>query len=151
MRELPDKIEPNAVLEQMKNKQNYNRFFRNIHAPKFTELKAGGGLFKKFEWTADEYGVFLEHQRNENKQNRELIEKLHGKDFVPTSTKKSMKYENPFNAEDTDYLFPFFDEHDPYEAAQDEVRRTKWLEEAKRANPNTFKPFGKERSLLVAG
>lgn len=62
------------------------------------------------------------------------MKKIHGKDFVPASVKKSMKYENPFDPDDTEYLFPYFDEHDPYEAAQDEVRRTKWLEESKRTN-----------------
>lgn len=61
-----------------------------------------------------------------------------------------MKYENPFNPEDTDYLFPYFDEHDPYEAARDEVLRTKWLEESKISN-GEFKPAFKERSLQVAG
>lgn len=59
MWEMPDKIAPNTILDQLKNKQTYNIHFKNIHQPKFTEL-AGGGLFKKFEWQPDEYGTFLE-------------------------------------------------------------------------------------------
>lgn len=73
-----------------------------------------------------------------------------GSPFIPVAVKKSKKYENPFNPGDIDYLFPYFDEHDPYEAAKDEVLRTKWLEESKVLGP-AFKPAAKEKSLEIAG
>jgi len=71
MRELPDKIEPNSILDKLKDKQNFNIHFKNIHAPKYTELK-GGGLFKKFEWQPDEYGYFLEEWWEEMEKNKEI-------------------------------------------------------------------------------
>ena len=64
MRELPDKLAPNTIIDQMRDKQIHNIHFKNVHPPKFTELQ-GGGLFKKFEYEPDDYGLFLKQQRDE--------------------------------------------------------------------------------------
>ncbi len=61
-----------------------------------------------------------------------------------------MKYQNPFNEQDKEYLFPFLGEEDPYEAAKEEVLRTKWVEESKKLK-GEFKPSQKLRSLITPG
>ena len=69
---------------------------------------------------------------------------------MPASSKPKGKYENPFNENDKDYLFPFLKEEDPYEAAKDEVFRHKWIEESKNLF-GEFKPSFKEGSLKLPG
>lgn len=99
----------------------------------------------------DNYDAFLEQQKKDKAEKKKKQKDVHGdKEFLPAIPKPKGKYENPFNAEDKEYLFPFLNEEDPYEAAKDEVLRYKWIEESKNLY-GEFKPSFKETSLLVPG
>lgn len=153
---MPDRVEPNSIIDTTREKQNFNVHFRSkgaaTESPKKQYSKLiGGGLFRKFEYMDDNYEAFLEAQRKEKTDQKEKQKQLHGdKDFYPVGAKPKGKYENPFNESDKEYLYPFLSEEDPYEAAKDEVLRHKWIEESKNLY-GEFKPSYKETSLKVPG
>lgn len=150
LRELPNQVQPNSIIETTREKQNFNVHFRSKGAPT-TRLLDKKTYYKKFEYMEDNYEGFLEAQRKEKAESKAKQKALHGdKDFYPVVPKPKGKYENPFNETDKEYLFPFLSEEDPYEAAKDEVLRHKWIEESKNLY-GEFKPSSKEHSLLMPG
>ena len=157
LRELPDSVKPNSILDSNREKQNFAVHFRSKGA--FTEAdkqkenisKIFGKDSVKFEEVEDNYEAFLDNQRQEKLKSKKKQKDLHGdKGFYPVSSKSKGKYENPFNENDKEYLYPFLNEEDPYEAAKDEVLRHKWIEESKYLY-GEFKPSVKENSLLLPG
>ena len=108
---------------------------------------AGGGLFHEFEWMPDSFANFLEAQKKEKEDNDAAINAVHKKPFVGTHDPITTKYENPFNQDKKETVFPLFKEvDDPYEASQDELYRAKWVKENKILH-GEFKPSAQEKSL----
>ena len=54
-------------------------------------LKENGGLFKKFEWMADEYGTEKKIAVTEKKRHRDRILEVHAEPFNPATVKKTLK------------------------------------------------------------
>lgn len=151
LRDLPNDIAPQHLIEQLKEKITKN-ISKNPHEPerdhkgKIIKL-AGGGLFHEFEWMPDSFSNFLEAKRKEKEESDEIIGSLHKKPFVSTHNKGTTKFENPFNADKKETIFPMFKEvDDPYEASQDELLRAKWVKD-NRVLHGDFKPSTCEKSL----
>jgi hypothetical protein len=157
LRELPDQINPNAILDSTREKQNFNVHFKSKGAP--TEAEERKKLYSKifgkdsvkFDQIEDSYEAFLDAQREEKLKSKEKQKALHGeKDFLPVYSKQMTKFENPFNKDGKEDLFHYLKEDDPYEAAKDEVLRHKWIEECKNLFDD-FKPCYKQNSLQIPG
>jgi hypothetical protein len=144
LRDLPNDIAPQRLLEAIKQKINDN-ISQNPNPPerdhkgKVIKL-AGGGLFYEFEWMPDSFSKFLEAKRKDKELSDEVISSLHKKPFNPTYGHITTKYENPFNEGNKETIFPMFREvDDPYEASQDELYRAKWIKDNKILHGD-FKP-----------
>lgn len=171
IRELPDKFEPNSIIDQIREKQNFNVHFMSkkleSEEPKKQYSKLiGGGLFMKFEYMSDDYDAYLESLKKEKKESKDIASKLHGKSFIwinhlpiankvfnpylSTTVEPKGKHKKQFKEGENDNVYPFLREDDPYEAAKDEVLRHKWIEESKNLY-GEFKPSKKESSLTIPG
>ena len=97
LRELPDKVEPNSIIDTNREKQNFNVHFKSkgasTHEPKKEYSKLiGGGLFMKFEYISDDYDSYLESLKKEKLDKKEAQKKVHGdKKFLPPSVKTKGK------------------------------------------------------------
>lgn len=151
IRDLPNDIAPQHLIEQIKDKitknitKNPNEPERD-HRGKIIKL-AGGGLFHEFEWMPDSFSNFLEAKRKEKGESDETIGKLHSKPFVSTHDPVTTKYENPFQIDRKETVYPMFKEvDDPYEASQDELLRAKWVKD-NRILHGDFKPSTCDKGL----
>ena len=58
LRDLPDELGPNNVLQALKEKMEKTEILNQLAAQnkkQYTALSNGGGVFQKFEWMPDNY------------------------------------------------------------------------------------------------
>ena len=147
MRDLPENIAPNNVLQQLHVKMRQVLHESTVNAANkqkhLEHLKGNGGFFMKFE--GSESDPFLD----QSKIDRPL--KPRGPEdkpaFNPGQVKRLLKYEYPFGDDkDGKFVYGFLCMNDPYEATRDEKLRAKWIEEAKLLY-GEFKPAGPQKPL----
>lgn len=60
LRDMPDELNPNNVLQAMRERQEKAAIISAINSQNrklFTALGGGGGVFQKFEWIPDQFGA----------------------------------------------------------------------------------------------
>eukprot|EP00347_Sterkiella_histriomuscorum_P017324 403349821 len=151
LRDLPDLIGPNNVLQALKEKLEKAAALSQMNAKnkeKYSQLgKASDGvLFQKFDWVPDQYNAFTEQLKKEHEERKQKQDNLHKVPFNPAKIKRKIKHEYPFLARDESYTYSFLLQDDPYDATKDEILRTKWMDEARQLFGD-FKPSGPQKPL----
>ena len=99
------------------------------------------GLFHEFEYIPSRYALAEELRRHEGAIARAHEDAISAHKFTCAGTGKRLKFEDQF--EDRAWRYPYLD--DPFEGAQEQERRLKWLHEAKVIH-GAFLPPGVARS-----
>ena len=146
MRDLPENIAPNNILQnlhfKMKEVLDESSLIAHNRAKHLEKLKGNGGYFQAYEATNE---PFVDAHKRSKALKSDLPE---GKEiFVPAKIKKLMKFEYPFGDDkDGKYVQNFLTQEDPYEATRDERLRAKWIEEAKMLYGD-FRPTGPQKPI----
>ena len=117
----------------------------------------GGGLFHEFEWMPDPYDLHLLRQKEKKMDDSMKKEQISNTDFVVQTNLQTSKnlnllipvdnFQNPFGIDGKEAVNPYWrDSDDPYEAAEDEMLRAKWLEESKILHGD-FKPAFSDKCI----
>ena len=109
LRDLPNELAPQQVIEKLKEKITSNieggqNPPERDHKGRIVKL-AGGGLFHEFEWMPDSFSNFLESQRKDNADSKQVIESIHPKPFVSTIPGTD-KYDQVSFFKTTSNIFP---------------------------------------------
>lgn len=105
------------------------------------------GLFEVFEYLPSRYSLVEELKKRERLSSEGTLLSIGGQAFICGSSKAKMKYEPAFeekkmknNSSSLQYIC------DPYDAAQNQLLRNKWLEESKILH-GPFIPPGRDKSI----
>jgi hypothetical protein len=93
----------------------------------------GGGLFQDYEHMPDSYDAFLKKKSEDRKASETKQSNIGGKPFALGMNSYTWKYHDCFIPQEKqkDYVMPYFTENDPFEAAEEDLYRAKWLAENK--------------------
>lgn len=139
LHDLPGRIKPGQV-----SRGRFQKILENRQASEYAEVPAGRfqskpKLFSDFEYLPSPYSIVDEIQAAERLEHQAAVEKVgHKKAFVLADTSIKLKYDDAFHGG----IPPYKDDADPYECADDQALRHKWLREAQiLAGP--FRPAGR--------
>lgn len=154
LRACPDKLQPNAVAETIAMRQDVNRRgganFSGVGSQlgargspkKKAPARTANGLFHEFNYLPSRYSLADELATQERLESEAKRLEVGGKDFLPSGQTAKLKYEDTF--EDKGYRFPHMG--DPFEAAEDQRLRARWLEDSKILH-GPFVPSGSTKAL----
>jgi len=100
------------------------------------------GLFHEFEYIPSKYNLADELKRHERAEAVATMDTISQKQFVYAGTGKRLKHEDSF--EDRAWRYPYMD--DPFEGADEQERRLKWINESK-VIQGPFLPTGVAKAL----
>lgn len=143
LRELPNKIRYNSIINSKidKSKVNIRSGIPGGGGRKITK----NGLFEQFEYIPSRYSLADEILMKERLEDEAVTLGVGGKPFVPGSNKLKLKFENAFEDKDGN-IGAFKYMSDPYEAAQNQNLRAKWIEDSKILH-GPFIPSGTKKAL----
>lgn len=74
IRDMPDELNPNNVLQAMRERQEKAAIISAINSQNrklFTALGGGGGVFKKFDWIPDEFSLHEEVKKQDREEKKQ--------------------------------------------------------------------------------
>ena len=88
---------------------------------------ANHGLFHSYEYIPSKISLQEDLQRQERRVAEAKMYKVASQTFVPSSSTRVLKHENPWD--NKEFKYPYMD--DPFSAAEDQERRMKWIAESR--------------------
>ena len=135
IRDLPNEIAPFAVTHNLKVKvqdTNLNSQITSHNSKIYREiLKQNGGVFQKFGWMPDQFGIEHDIRLKEKIEDQLRAEIINPHVFQRAMLKKCLKYDYPFLGLDEVNTKSFLTAEDPYSISQNDSLRAHWIEEAK--------------------
>eukprot|EP00455_Lapot_gusevi_P032137 TRINITY_DN3502_c0_g1_i2.p1 TRINITY_DN3502_c0_g1~~TRINITY_DN3502_c0_g1_i2.p1 ORF type:complete len:456 (-),score=53.94 TRINITY_DN3502_c0_g1_i2:410-1777(-) len=142
---IPTEIKPNNILEARVEMMQSNRNFSL--SGQYKKALNKNGLFHEFEYVESPIDRTSQIKNAERKAHKERILDISKKDFVCSSTPARLKYESAFDFDVERKHQPSFTYSiDPYESAEDEALRSKWMEKSKILH-GPFIPTGSQKIL----
>ena len=143
IRKIPNEVRPGEIIRARQQTVEDNR--KPHHTlTQVQELRRKGvtrrGYFQEFEYVPSRYSLSAELRTKERLESEAKRLNVGGKDFIPSGATAKFKYEDGF--EDKEFRFPYMG--DPFEAAQDQRMRAKWIEDSKILH-GPFVPPGKAK------
>uniref|UniRef100_A0A7S4B770 Uncharacterized protein n=1 Tax=Chrysotila carterae TaxID=13221 RepID=A0A7S4B770_CHRCT len=127
LQDLPSRIKPGQVSRSRCQKILDNRQPSDAATDPSARYQPKPKLFSEFEYMPSPYSIVETIHAQERAEQKASLEKAgHKKPFVLADTAVKLKYEDGFHGG----IRPYKDTPDPWEAADDQALRHKWLQDA---------------------
>lgn len=137
---IPNNIGPETINKMRQDQIDSNRKANPLGAAGKKVVGINTGCFSEYDYMPSRYSLADELASKERVEHETQRLEIGGKDFVCSSNHSRLKHEDGF--EDKNYKYPYMSE--PFEAAQEQMMRAKWLEDSKVLH-GPFVPSGHSR------
>jgi hypothetical protein len=137
---MPNSIGPETINKSRQEQIDSNRKANPFAAAGKKVLGMNTGTFSDYDYMPSRYSLADELASKERVEMESKRQEIGGKDFICSSNHSRLKHEDGF--EDKTYRYPYMSE--PFEAAQEQMMRVKWLEDSKVLH-GPFVPSGGSR------
>lgn len=150
---LPSQVKPGQVSRSRFQKILDNRQPTedwNVSQPLGAPYKPKAKTFSEYEYMSSPYSLADELAKTQREKSQKASEAAgHPKPFVMSDTNQRMKYEDAFGSKDPNSslkILPYNSIPDPYERADDQALRFKWLQDAQILS-GPFRPSGRVKGM----
>jgi hypothetical protein len=147
---LPNQVVTGGVSRRRGHNTESNRRSNEIASDYGKRAFGKPQVFSEFAYMPSRYSLAEELATKDRLESEARRMEVGGRDFTCAAGQKKLKYEDQF--EDRGYRYPYLS--DPFEAAQDQAMRAKWIDDSKILHgpfipTGTTKPLGKPSRKLL--
>jgi len=123
---LPHQFKPDTV-NKARQETIHSNLVNEMPPKPARKTMNNHGLFHSYEYIPSKISLQEDLQRQERRVAEAKMYEVASQTFVPSSSTKTLKHENPWD--NKEFKYPYMD--DPYSAAEDQQRRMKWIAESR--------------------